>query len=84
LGRDDDARASRHVRHLKHATVLPEADHGRAREDFNHRFLSQGLEAFRRELISHSKLRELASLHRRWRAFGGSSRSARGSRFVRR
>jgi Zn-dependent peptidase ImmA (M78 family)/transcriptional regulator with XRE-family HTH domain len=41
---------------------LPEADHGRAREDFTHRFLSLGLEAFRRELISHSKLRELASL----------------------
>jgi Zn-dependent peptidase ImmA (M78 family)/transcriptional regulator with XRE-family HTH domain len=41
---------------------LAEPDHVAARNEFQHRFLGLALEAFRRELISRSKLNELAAL----------------------
>jgi len=39
---------------------LPEPDHEGARNEFRHRFLALGLEAFRRGEVTRSKLRELA------------------------
>jgi Zn-dependent peptidase ImmA (M78 family)/DNA-binding XRE family transcriptional regulator len=41
---------------------LPEPDHVEMRGEFKHRFLGLALEAFRRDEISHGKLRELASM----------------------
>ena len=41
---------------------LPEQDHSRARNEFRHRFMALGIEAFRREEITRAKLRELAAL----------------------
>jgi len=39
---------------------LPEPDHEETRNEFRHRFLALGLEAFRRGEVTRSKLRELA------------------------
>lgn len=39
---------------------LPEPDHSGARNEFRHRFMALGIEAFRREEITRAKLRELA------------------------
>ncbi len=41
---------------------LPEPDHDEARNEFRHRFMALGIEAFRRAEITRSKLRELAGL----------------------
>jgi Zn-dependent peptidase ImmA (M78 family)/transcriptional regulator with XRE-family HTH domain len=41
---------------------LPELDHEAARNTFRHRFLALGLEAFRRDEITHAKLVELAQM----------------------
>ena len=41
---------------------LPEPDHDKARNEFRHRFMALGIEAFRRAEITRSKLRELAGL----------------------
>ena len=41
---------------------LPEPDHEEARNEFRHRFMALGIEAFRRAEITRSKLRELAGL----------------------
>lgn len=41
---------------------LADPDHTQARNEFRHRFLGLGLDAFRRDLISTGKLRELAQL----------------------
>ena len=60
-----------HLKHLDEAgngkqmselLGLAEPDHGEVRNEFRHRFLGLALEAFRRDEISRSKLRELASL----------------------
>lgn len=41
---------------------LPEPDHGTARDEFRHRFLSLALEAFRQGAITHAKLQELTQM----------------------
>ncbi len=41
---------------------LPDLDHEAARNTFRHRFLGLGLEAFRRDEITHAKLVELAQM----------------------
>lgn len=41
---------------------LPEPDHAEVRNEFRHRFLGLGLEAYRREEISRGKLQELAAM----------------------
>lgn len=41
---------------------LPEPDHAEMRSEFKHRFLGLALEAFRRDEISHGKLRELVAM----------------------
>jgi Zn-dependent peptidase ImmA (M78 family) len=41
---------------------LPEPDHGAARDEFRHRFLSLALEAFRQGTITRAKLQELAQM----------------------
>ena len=41
---------------------LAEPDHTQARNEFRHRFLGLGLDAYRRDLISAGKLREIARL----------------------
>lgn len=46
-------------RQLEKLLDLPEPDHARERNRFRHRFLSLGLEAYRRESISLAKLEEL-------------------------
>jgi Zn-dependent peptidase ImmA (M78 family) len=50
-----------HGRQLEKLMDLPEPDHQRERNRFQYRFLSLGLEAYRREVISRSKLEELFS-----------------------
>lgn len=50
-----------HGRQLEKLLELPEPDHRRERNRFQHRFLSLALEAYRRESISKSKLEELFS-----------------------
>lgn len=50
-----------HGRQLEKLLELPEPDHVRERNRFQHRFLSLALEAYRRESISKSKLEELFS-----------------------
>ena len=50
-----------HGRQLEKLMDLPEPDHQRERNRFQYRFLSLGLEAYRREAISRSKLEELFS-----------------------
>ncbi len=41
---------------------LPEPDHTEMRSEFKHRFLGLALEAFRRDEVSHGKLRELVAM----------------------
>jgi Zn-dependent peptidase ImmA (M78 family)/DNA-binding XRE family transcriptional regulator len=41
---------------------LPEPDHAGMRGEFKHRFLGLALEAFRRDELSHGKLRELVAM----------------------
>jgi transcriptional regulator with XRE-family HTH domain len=41
---------------------LPEPDHAEMRSEFKHRFLGLALEAFRRDEVSHGKLRELVAM----------------------
>ena len=49
-------------RELQQLLDLPEPDPESARNEFRHRFLALGLEAFRRGEITRGKLRELAAL----------------------
>jgi len=49
-------------KHLVTLLDLPEPDAEAARNEFRHRFLALALEAFRREEITRSKLRELAEM----------------------
>jgi Zn-dependent peptidase ImmA (M78 family)/transcriptional regulator with XRE-family HTH domain len=42
--------------------ALPDLDHEAARDTFRHRFLGLGLEALRRDAITHAKLVELAQM----------------------
>jgi Zn-dependent peptidase ImmA (M78 family)/transcriptional regulator with XRE-family HTH domain len=49
-------------KHLATLLDLPEPDAEAARNEFRHRFLALGLEAFRRDEITRSKLRELAEM----------------------
>lgn len=49
-------------RKLARLLGLPEPDHVEMRGEFRHRFLGLALEAFRRDEISHGKLRELAAM----------------------
>lgn len=59
MKRDDDAGKGRELASL---LGLPDPDHEAARNEFRHRFLGLGLEAFRRRLITRSKLVELGAL----------------------
>lgn len=49
-------------RELSKLLGLPEPDHRARRNEFRHRFLGLGLEAFRREEISRAKLVEVAAM----------------------
>jgi Zn-dependent peptidase ImmA (M78 family) len=59
LKEEDDRGKSRTTARL---LGLAEPDHTEARNEFRHRFLGLGLDAYRRDLISTGKLRELARL----------------------
>jgi len=59
LKEEDDRGKSRTTARL---LGLAEPDHAEARNEFRHRFLGLGLDAYRRDLISTGKLRELARL----------------------
>jgi Zn-dependent peptidase ImmA (M78 family)/DNA-binding XRE family transcriptional regulator len=56
---DDEAGKGRELAIL---LGLPDPDHAAARNEFRHRFLGLGLEAFRRHLITRAKLVELAAM----------------------
>jgi Zn-dependent peptidase ImmA (M78 family)/DNA-binding XRE family transcriptional regulator len=56
---DDDANKGRELAIL---LGLPDPDHEAARNEFRHRFLGLGLEAFRRHLITRTKLVELGAM----------------------
>jgi Zn-dependent peptidase ImmA (M78 family)/DNA-binding XRE family transcriptional regulator len=56
---DDEAGKGRELAIL---LGLPDPDHDAARNEFRHRFLGLGLEAFRRHLITRAKLVELGAM----------------------